>query len=150
MVHGHILLLTFSQDKATSTRLHPLNASLRWASVSPSPHCFRQRRSPKPRSRRGLEGSVVAYPHWTDQGTNAKLIEDEWKTGVRVKANEEGIVEGDEIKRCVEMVMEDGEKGEQMRSNAKKWKDLAREAVKEGGSSNKNLMAFVEEVGGCF
>ncbi|KAI8004451.1 hypothetical protein LOK49_LG08G02237 [Camellia lanceoleosa] len=93
---------------------------------------------------------VVAYPHWTDQGTNAKLIEDEWKTGVRVKANEEGIVEGDEIKRCVEMVMEDGEKGEEMRSNAKKWKDLAREAVKEGGSSNKNLMAFVEEVVGCF
>nr|QOJ43659.1 UDP-glycosyltransferase [Camellia sinensis var. assamica] len=93
---------------------------------------------------------VVAFPHWTDQGTNAKLIEDEWKTGVRVKANEEGIVEGDEIKRCVEMAMEDGEKGEEMRSNAKIWKDLAREAVKEGGSSNKNLMAFVEEVGGCF
>ncbi|KAI8002224.1 hypothetical protein LOK49_LG08G02238 [Camellia lanceoleosa] len=43
------------------------------------------------------------------------------------------------------MVMEDEEKGEEMRRNAKKWRDLAREAAKEGGSSNKNLMAFVEE-----
>ncbi|KAL0358478.1 UNVERIFIED_CONTAM: UDP-glycosyltransferase 75C1 [Sesamum angustifolium] len=33
---------------------------------------------------------VVAFPHWTDQGTNAKLIEDAWRTGVRVRANEDG------------------------------------------------------------
>ncbi|KAI8002464.1 hypothetical protein LOK49_LG08G02232 [Camellia lanceoleosa] len=62
--------------------------------------------------------------------------------------NEEGIVEGDEIKRCIEMVMEDGVRGEQMRRNAKKLGDLGREAVKKAGSSNKNLVSFVEEVGG--
>ncbi|THG22840.1 UDP-glycosyltransferase 75C1-like [Camellia sinensis] len=91
---------------------------------------------------------MVAFPQWTDQWTNAKLVEDVWKTGVRVRRNEEGIVEGDEIKRCIEMVMEDGVRGEQMRRNAKKWGDLGREAVKKAGSSNKNLMSFVEEVGG--
>lgn len=93
---------------------------------------------------------VVAFPHWTDQGTNAKLIEDVWKIGVRLKKNEDGVVESEEIKRCIEMVMNGGEKGEEMRRNAQKWKELAREAVKEGGSSYMNLKAFVQEVGkGC-
>ncbi|XAR62521.1 Crocetin glucosyltransferase [Bertholletia excelsa] len=93
---------------------------------------------------------VVAFPHWTDQGTNAKLIEDVWKTGVRVKAKEDGIVEGDELKKCIEEVMGDGERGGEMRQNAKMWRDLAREAVKEGGSSDRNLRAFAEEIrSGC-
>ncbi|XP_012078445.2 crocetin glucosyltransferase, chloroplastic [Jatropha curcas] len=89
---------------------------------------------------------VVAFPQWTDQGTNAKLIEDDWEIGVRVVPNEEGIVEGEEITRCLDLVMGDGEKGKDVRKNAKKWKDLAREAVKESGSSDKNLKAFVDEV----
>ncbi|KAF5465091.1 hypothetical protein F2P56_015122 [Juglans regia] len=93
---------------------------------------------------------VVAFPQWADQGTNAKLIEDVWKTGLRVTANKDGIVEGDEIKRCLELVAGGGDRGEEMRRNAKKWKELAREAAKEGGSSYKNLKAFVEEIGGCF
>ncbi|GMN30076.1 hypothetical protein TIFTF001_046402 [Ficus carica] len=43
---------------------------------------------------------VVVFPQFVDQTTNAKLIEDLWKTGVRVKANEEGVVGAEEIKRC--------------------------------------------------
>ncbi|XP_048334232.2 phloretin 4'-O-glucosyltransferase [Ziziphus jujuba] len=89
---------------------------------------------------------VVAFPQWSDQGTNAKLIEDVWKTGMRVKANKEGIIERDEIKKCLELVMGDGEKGEEIRRNAKKWKDLVREASKEGGSSERNLKDFVDEI----
>ncbi|KAJ1407310.1 glucosyltransferase KGT20 [Sesbania bispinosa] len=45
-----------------------------------------------------------------------------------------------------EEVMENGEKGEELRMNAKKWKGLAREALKEGGSSEKNLRAFMDGV----
>ncbi|KAM1270471.1 hypothetical protein ACFX13_032373 [Malus domestica] len=89
---------------------------------------------------------MVAFPRWMDQGTNAKLIEDSWKTGVRVTPNEEGIVMGEELKRCLELVMESGEIGEEMRRNAKKWKDLAREAVSEGGSSEKNLKVFLDQI----
>ncbi|KAE8022885.1 hypothetical protein FH972_008646 [Carpinus fangiana] len=95
----------------------------------------------------------VAFPQWSDQWTNAKLIEEVWKTGVRVTANKDGIVEGDEIKRCLELVVGgSGEREEEMRRNAKKWKALAREAVREEGSSYKNLKAFVNdhsEEGGC-
>ncbi|KAK9138489.1 hypothetical protein Sjap_009083 [Stephania japonica] len=90
---------------------------------------------------------VVAFPQWTDQGTNAKLIEDVWRTGVRVKVSkqEENLVESEEIKRCVEMVM-GKERGAEMRQNAEKWKDLARKAVGSGGSSDRNLMEFLKEM----
>ncbi|KAG8369586.1 hypothetical protein BUALT_Bualt14G0029100 [Buddleja alternifolia] len=89
---------------------------------------------------------AVAFPQWTDQGTNAKLIEDVWRTGVRVRVNEDGIVESGEINRCIEEVMDGREKSIELRENAKKWKGLAREAMGEDGSSNNNLKAFLEGV----
>nr|XP_043632667.1 UDP-glycosyltransferase 75C1-like [Erigeron canadensis] len=89
---------------------------------------------------------VVAFPQWTDQTTNAKLLEDVWGTGVRVTANEDGVVPGKEIKKCIEIVMGGDENGATMRRNAKRYKDLAREAVEENGSSYTNLKNFVEEV----
>ncbi|XP_057752237.1 phloretin 4'-O-glucosyltransferase-like [Arachis stenosperma] len=92
---------------------------------------------------------MVAFPQGVEQRTNAKLIEDVWKTGVRVdhSVNEEGMVEADEIGRCLDIVMGNGEKGNELRKNAEKWKCLGREAVKEGGSSNKNLRNFLDDVG---
>ncbi|CAH2042793.1 unnamed protein product [Thlaspi arvense] len=89
---------------------------------------------------------VVAFPQWTDQTTNAKLIEDVWKTGVRVVKNKEGIVEGNEIRKCIDIVMGGEGRGEEMRRNAQKWKRLAREAAKEGGSSDLNLNNFLRRV----
>uniref|UniRef100_A0A7N2LX17 Uncharacterized protein n=1 Tax=Quercus lobata TaxID=97700 RepID=A0A7N2LX17_QUELO len=84
---------------------------------------------------------------WFDQGTNAKLIEDVWKTGVRVTMNKDGIVEGDEIKRCLELVVGDGERREASKRNAKKWKELAMKAANEVGSSSyNNLKAFVDGI----
>ncbi|XP_050374622.1 phloretin 4'-O-glucosyltransferase-like [Argentina anserina] len=85
---------------------------------------------------------VVTLPQWTDQCTNAKLIEETWKTGVRVAPNEGGVVVGEELKKCIDLVMGN----EELRRNAEKWKELAREAVSEGGSSDNNLKAFLEEI----
>ena len=91
---------------------------------------------------------MIAFPHRLDQGTVAKLIEDVWKTGVRVMVNKDGIFEGDEIRRCLELVVGDGERGEAIRMNAKKWKELAMEAANEVGSSSyNNIKAFVDEIG---
>ncbi|KAL2463390.1 UDP-glycosyltransferase 75D1 [Forsythia ovata] len=90
---------------------------------------------------------VVAFPKWTDQGTNAKLIQDVWSTGLRVNPTEDDTVESNEIKRCIETIMDDGEISRELRENAKKWKNLAREAMQEDGSSTKNLKAFLEELG---
>ncbi|KAL8048588.1 hypothetical protein ABFS82_07G074100 [Erythranthe guttata] len=89
---------------------------------------------------------VVAFPQWTDQGTNAKLIEDVWKSGVRVRGlGGDGVVESGEIKRCIEEVMDGGGKSRELRVNAREWKCLAREAMDENGSSSNNLKAFLEQ-----
>ncbi|GAU48075.1 hypothetical protein TSUD_81350 [Trifolium subterraneum] len=77
-----------------------------------------------------------------------EIAQDVWKIGVRVddRVNDDGVVGGDEIKRCLEVVTGSGEKGKELRKNANKWKRLAREAVKEGGSSEKNLRGFLDGV----
>ncbi|CAI0628116.1 unnamed protein product [Linum tenue] len=89
---------------------------------------------------------MVGFPQFSDQQTNAKLVEDVWRTGVRVVVSENGVVEGEEIRRCLELVMGEGEVGEEVRRNAKKWKELARSAAGEGGTSHVNLKAFVDEI----
>lgn len=88
---------------------------------------------------------VVAFPQWTDQLTNAKLIQDVWKNGVRVSADEEGMVTSNEIRRCLDLVMGGGEAAEHLKINVRKWKNLAREAAKVGGCSDKNLQTFVND-----
>ncbi|XP_047975762.1 UDP-glycosyltransferase 75C1-like [Salvia hispanica] len=87
---------------------------------------------------------VVAFPHWTDQGTNAKMLEDVWRTGARVRGGEDGIVKTEEIWRCVEEVMDGGVKSVEFRHNASKWKGLAREAAAENGTSTMKLKAFLD------
>nr|GMD63114.1 crocetin glucosyltransferase, chloroplastic-like [Ipomoea batatas] len=87
---------------------------------------------------------IVAFPLWSDQICNAKLIQDVWKIGMRVKANGEGIVEACELKRCIGCVM--GEEGAELRKNAMKWRELAKSSMKEYGSSNLNLKAYVNDI----
>lgn len=88
---------------------------------------------------------MVAMPMWTDQPTNAKYVADVWGVGVRVRKDENGIVRKEEIERCVSEVME-GERGEEIRRNCEKWKNLAKLAVDEGGSSDKNIDEFVQKL----
>ncbi|XP_021894659.1 UDP-glycosyltransferase 74E2-like [Carica papaya] len=85
---------------------------------------------------------MVAMPQWTDQPTNAKFVADVWKVGIRVKVNEGGMVSREEISECIKEIME-GEKGTEIRKNSEKWRDLARNAVDEGGSSDKNIDEFI-------
>ncbi|XP_073110994.1 crocetin glucosyltransferase, chloroplastic-like [Elaeis guineensis] len=88
---------------------------------------------------------TVGVPQWTDQATNARLAE-AWGTGVRGEVNEEGVLEGKELKRCLEVVMGEGERGMEIRRKTEMWRDRAREAVREGGSSDGNLRTFVEDI----
>ncbi|KAG6593628.1 UDP-glycosyltransferase 75C1, partial [Cucurbita argyrosperma subsp. sororia] len=90
--------------------------------------------------------SVVAFPQWTDQSTNARIIEESSKSGVRLRMNHDGIVERGEIKKCLDLVMGDGVEGESLRRNALKWKDLANHATTKGGSSNVNVSSFLDFV----
>lgn len=88
---------------------------------------------------------MVGMPQWTDQTTDAKLIQDVWEVGVRVRVDEDGVVRRGEIESCIREVM-DSERGKEMRRKARKWKGLCIEAMSEGGSSDKNIDAFVSDI----
>ncbi|VFQ96626.1 unnamed protein product [Cuscuta campestris] len=88
---------------------------------------------------------MVAMPQWTDQTMNAKLIVDVWKVGGRVRVGENGVVGREEVERCVREAL-DAEKGKEMKENAGKWSELAKEAVSEGGTSDKAIDEFVSSL----
>ncbi|CAI9112406.1 OLC1v1012854C1 [Oldenlandia corymbosa var. corymbosa] len=89
---------------------------------------------------------MVVLPQWNDQPTNAKLIVDVWQTGLRLEAGEDGIVRRDEVEIGIrEAIVGDG--AVELKKNAAKWKDLAKEAMSEGGSSYKNIEQFVSSIG---
>ncbi|OAY32932.1 UDP-glycosyltransferase 74G1 [Manihot esculenta] len=89
---------------------------------------------------------LVAMPQWTDQPTNAKFVEDVWKIGIRTWRDEKGIVRRETVELCVRQIME-GQKGKEIREKAKNWMILAKEAISEGGSSDKNIDEFVAQLG---
>ncbi|KAF8014054.1 hypothetical protein BT93_H0020 [Corymbia citriodora subsp. variegata] len=67
-----------------------------------------------------------------------------WKAGLRVRANEQGVVTGEEIESCVTEIM-DGERGKEIRESSLRWKEIANQAV-DGGSSDTNIQEFVSNV----
>ncbi|KAF5798063.1 putative UDP-glucuronosyl/UDP-glucosyltransferase, UDP-glycosyltransferase family [Helianthus annuus] len=93
----------------------------------------------------GLGVPMVAMPQWSDQTTNAKYVEDVWGVGVRARPDANGLVSSRVLGSCIREVME-GEKGLQMKKNVMKWRDLAKEAIGEGGSSDNNIDEFVAEL----
>ncbi|KAL5848423.1 hypothetical protein ACOSQ4_006436 [Xanthoceras sorbifolium] len=88
---------------------------------------------------------LVAMPQYSEQKMNAKFIADVWEIGVRVRVNEKGIVTKEEIEKCVRQIME-GERGQQIKGNSQKFKKLAKEAVDDVGSSDKNIHEFVAKL----
>jgi pathogen-inducible salicylic acid glucosyltransferase len=94
----------------------------------------------------GLGVPMLAVPQWSDQPTNSSYIEGKWKTGLRLnKRSANGLVGKEEVDKCTRMVME-SQLGAELRRNALRWKELSREAMAEGGSSDKNIEEFVKEI----
>ncbi|KAI5656467.1 hypothetical protein M9H77_25260 [Catharanthus roseus] len=88
---------------------------------------------------------MVTMPHWSDQSTNSKFVMDVWRTGIKAQSDGNGIVRRDEIEKCIRQVME-GERGTELRKNATKWEELAKQSMEEGGRSDKNIKHFVSKL----
>ncbi|KAF5764288.1 putative N-hydroxythioamide S-beta-glucosyltransferase [Helianthus annuus] len=87
---------------------------------------------------------MVGVPKWADQLTDAKFIMDVWRVGVRVKVDSvTGMVKRKEVVLCLNEVMDGGERSMEIKKNVGKWKELAKEAISEGGSSDKAIDEFV-------
>ncbi|PON74706.1 UDP-glucuronosyl/UDP-glucosyltransferase [Parasponia andersonii] len=90
---------------------------------------------------------VVTLPQWGDQVTNAKFLVDVFRVGVRLGRGEaeNRVFHSVEVEKCL-MEATVGEKAAELRRNALKWKTAAEKAVAEGGSSDRNIQDFVEEI----
>lgn len=95
---------------------------------------------------------MVTWPIFAEQFYNEKLVTDVLKTGIPVgakkwstAASEEDIIKRDFIAKALREVME-GEEAQERRNKAKKLKELAWNAVQEGGSSYCELSALINEL----
>lgn len=91
---------------------------------------------------------MVGMPQWADQFTDAKFVEEIWEVGVRAKEDEKGIVRKEELVVSLKTVME-GERCQEINKNSRKWRNKAKEAISEGGSSDKCINEFVEFLISC-
>ncbi|KAL7172912.1 hypothetical protein ACSBR2_032390 [Camellia fascicularis] len=73
------------------------------------------------------------------------FVADVWGLGIRAKLDDKGIVRREVLEACMKEVIE-GEKKNEVKMNAMKWKKLAKEAVGEGWSSDKNINEFVAKL----
>jgi UDP:flavonoid glycosyltransferase YjiC (YdhE family) len=81
---------------------------------------------------------MVAMPQWADQPTTAKYVESSWGNGVRML---KGLVKREEVERCIREVIGSQRKDE-YKKNAAMWMQKAKEAMKEGGHSDRNIAEF--------
>ncbi|KAG6588800.1 Flavonol 7-O-beta-glucosyltransferase UGT74F1, partial [Cucurbita argyrosperma subsp. sororia] len=72
-------------------------------------------------------------------------VEDVWKVGKRVRMEEDGVCKREMIEVCINEVME-GEDSEEIKRNLVKWREVAKAAMDEGGSSDMNLKDFVKQL----
>jgi hydroquinone glucosyltransferase len=81
---------------------------------------------------------LITWPLFAEQRTNAVLLCEGLKVGLRPRFHENGIVERVEIAELIKCLME-GEEGGKLRNNMKELKEAANSAHKEDGSSTKTL-----------
>jgi hypothetical protein len=70
---------------------------------------------------------------------NAWLVECEWRIGARAEVGSDGVLRAAEVRRRVDEVMQGDARGA-----AADWKRAVVEALGKDGSSDHNLMVFVE------
>lgn len=90
---------------------------------------------------------VVAFPQWGDQVTDAKYLVDVFKVGIRMCRGEaeNRIISREEVEKCLREATS-GPTAEEMKTYALEWKKAAEAAVEAGGSSDKNMQDFVDEI----
>ncbi|KAK1678673.1 hypothetical protein QYE76_039521 [Lolium multiflorum] len=85
---------------------------------------------------------MLCWPFFSEQVTNCRYACDEWGVGVEL-SREAG---QEEVEAAVKELMGDGEKAAAMRRKTAEWKEKAASAGAAGGSSQRNLDRFVDEV----
>uniref|UniRef100_A0A0A8ZVY6 Glycosyltransferase n=1 Tax=Arundo donax TaxID=35708 RepID=A0A0A8ZVY6_ARUDO len=90
---------------------------------------------------------MVGVPRLSDQHMNAQLVEREWRVGIRAEVDSGGVLRAAEVSLRNEEVMGEGKAAREVRHMAGEWKRVIVKAMGKGGSSDRNLVAFVEGAG---
>lgn len=90
---------------------------------------------------------VIAYPEWTDQPTDAKLLVDVFKIGVRMRNEEDGTLSIQQVQRCIDEATQ-GPNATVMKKRAVALQEAAKKALEDGGSSDANINRFINEITG--
>ncbi|KAA8543487.1 hypothetical protein F0562_021018 [Nyssa sinensis] len=95
---------------------------------------------------------LLTFPLMMDQVPISKFVVEDWKIGWKVKREmgNGSLVRSEEIAELVQrfMDLENGEKKEMVRK-ARELKEITRQEIAEGGSSETNLDAFVRNIFKC-
>ncbi|XP_076915362.1 UDP-glycosyltransferase 73C3-like [Bidens hawaiensis] len=99
---------------------------------------------------------LITWPQFAEQFLNERLVVQVLGTGVAVGAKrvirfeeEDGgamQVRREDVCKATKMVMDEGDEGEERREKAKCLKQMAKNAIEEGGSSQFNLKLFIEDI----
>ncbi|XP_051136983.1 hydroquinone glucosyltransferase-like [Andrographis paniculata] len=89
---------------------------------------------------------LIAWPLFGDQKMNAALLSEGLRVAVRVREDENGVVDGDQIAKLVSKVME-GAEGAELRRRARELKEAAGAAMGEDGSCNKAVADLAKRIG---
>ncbi|OEL31969.1 UDP-glycosyltransferase 83A1 [Dichanthelium oligosanthes] len=82
----------------------------------------------------------LCCPYFADQFCNQSYVCNVWKTGLKLCANEQGIVTREEIKDKVAKLLG----AEDIKARAVMCMNKARASIREGGSSHENLLKLVK------
>ncbi|CAL9159058.1 unnamed protein product [Musa hybrid cultivar] len=84
---------------------------------------------------------LICWPTFADQYTNCRYACVHWGFGLEV---DQEVTRGQVSDRVRELM--EGEKGKEMRERSKKWKEMAKQATRRGGSSHMNLDRLAEDL----
>ncbi|GMN56364.1 hypothetical protein TIFTF001_025475 [Ficus carica] len=83
---------------------------------------------------------LIAWPLFAEQKMNAVLLVESLEVALRPKADEDGLIQREEIAKVVKALMDDSnEEGRMVRDRMKDLKDSAVKALGEDGSSTRTL-----------
>lgn len=87
---------------------------------------------------------IVCWPMAGEQFLNAKWFVQRLRVALRVRQGDGGVVPREEVERVVRVVLED--EGDDLRDRVRQLAHVARAAVADGGSSDKNWDSLVKHI----
>ncbi|CAO2839469.1 unnamed protein product [Amaranthus hypochondriacus] len=99
---------------------------------------------------------LITCPLFSEQFLNSKFVVQVLKVGININIENPRMNPGEEariitlkkecVKQAIQIVMDDGKEGKELRERAERLAERARKAVEEGGSSNTGLRLMIQDV----